>query len=192
MRSAPRWRAIRTANWPTGPSPSTASVPPSATPAYCTACQAVGRMSDRNRNCSSGVFVGHLDRTELGLRHPQVLSLAAGHRAVQRGVAEQRGALALGGDLGGLALGEQAALAHPAMPTGDVERNHHPVTDGEVGDVGADLLDHAHRLVAKHVAGLQVGPEHAIEVQVRTADGSRGNPDDRIVALPGSPGRVPR
>ena len=57
-RAAPRWRPIRAANWPTGPSPSTASVPSGGTSAYFTACQAVGRMSDRNRNRSSGARQG--------------------------------------------------------------------------------------------------------------------------------------
>jgi hypothetical protein len=44
---APRWRAIRAAMSPIGPSPSTRTVPPSGMPAYCTACQAVGRTSER-------------------------------------------------------------------------------------------------------------------------------------------------
>jgi hypothetical protein len=45
---------MRDANCPTGPSPSTSSVPPSGTFAYSTPCHAVGRMSLRNRYRSSG------------------------------------------------------------------------------------------------------------------------------------------
>ena len=55
-----------------------------------------------------GRALGHLDRPVLRLRHPQVLGLAAGHLAVQLGVAEQRGARALLAHLRGLALRLQA------------------------------------------------------------------------------------
>ena len=55
-----------------------------------------------------GRALGHLDRAVLGLRHPQQLGLAAGHLAVQLGVAEQRCAPVVLVDLGGLALGLQA------------------------------------------------------------------------------------
>lgn len=51
---------MRAANWPTGPSPRTASVPPSGTSAYCTACQAVGMMSLMNSHCSSAPVCGTL------------------------------------------------------------------------------------------------------------------------------------
>ena len=44
---APGVGAIRAVSWPTGPSPKTASVPPSGTSANSNACHAVGRMSDR-------------------------------------------------------------------------------------------------------------------------------------------------
>jgi len=56
------------------------------------------------------VLVRHLDRAKLRLGHPQVLRLRAGHRAVQRGVAEQPGALVLLGDLRGLTLREVARV----------------------------------------------------------------------------------
>ena len=83
-----------------------------------------------------GYVVGHLDRAELGLRDAEVLGLAAGHRAVELGVAEQGGAAALAAHLGGLALGEQPALAHPAVPAGDVERDDDAVAGLDVADLG--------------------------------------------------------
>ncbi len=54
------------------------------------------------------------DRPEIGVRDPDQLSLTAGDGAVERGVAEELGALPLRGDLGGFTLREQAAVAHPA------------------------------------------------------------------------------
>ncbi len=127
-----------------------------------------------------GVLVRHLDRPELGLRHPQQLRLRAGHRPVQGGVAEQPRALALLGDLGGLALREETAGAHPAVPAGDVERDDHPVAGLDVADLGSDLLHDAHRLVAEDVTGREVHPEYVVQVQVRAADRRRGHPHDRV------------
>ena len=76
--------------------------------------------------------LGDLDRPVLRLRHAQELRLAARHLPVELGVAEQRGAHALVADLRRLALRLQAVLAHPAVPAGDVERDHHAVADREV------------------------------------------------------------
>ena len=68
----------RLANWPTGPSPKTASVPPSGTSAYFTPCQAVGRMSREEEVALVGQLLAHLDWPVVGERHAQVLRLAAG------------------------------------------------------------------------------------------------------------------
>jgi hypothetical protein len=115
-------------------------------------------------------FVGwalwNFDRSELGLRHPQVFRLAARHLAVQLGVAEQRGTHALVLDLGRFALGEQLLLAHPAMPAGDVERDDDPIARSDMGDLGAHLLDDAHRLMAEDVALLEKWPEDLIEMEI--------------------------
>ena len=123
----------------------------------------------------------HLDRHELGLRHPQVLRLGARHLAVQLAEAEQRGAHALVAHLGGLALRVQPLGAHPAVPATDLERHDDPVPDLEVARLGADLLDDAHRLVTEDVALAHERAERLVEVQVRAADSARGDPDDRIV-----------
>ncbi len=50
-------------------------------------------------------------------------------------------------------------------------------------DLGADLLDHAHRLVAEDVAGVDERAEDLVEVQVRAADAGRGDADDRVGRL---------
>ena len=96
--------------------------------------------------------LGHLDRQGVAERHPQVLRLAAGHLAVELRVAEQRGAEALLAVLRRLALGLQALGAHPAGVAGDVERDDDAVAGLHRGDLGADLADDPHRLVAHHVA----------------------------------------
>ena len=132
----------------------------------------------------------HLDRAEVRLRDPQVLGLPAGDRPVERGVAEQRRTLALLPVLRRLALGEQPAVAHPARPAGDVERDDDAVPGLDVGDLGADLLDDAHRLVAQDVAGLQVRAEHLVEMQVGPADRGRRDADDRVGRAAGSSGRA--
>ena len=100
----------------------------------------------------------HLDRAVVGLRDAQVLGLATRDLAVELCVAEQGGPRALVADLGRLALGLEAVVAHPARAAGDVERDHDAVALGDVLDVGTDLLDHAHRLVAEHVTGSMNGP----------------------------------
>ena len=50
-------------------------------------------------------------------------------------------------------------------------------------DVGADLLDDPHELVAEHVTGLQVGGQRAVEVQVRPADRGGGDADHGVGGL---------
>ena len=45
-----------------------------------------------------------------------------------------------------------------------------PVAGLDVGDLGADLLDDAHRLVAEDVALVHERAQHLVEVQVGAAD----------------------
>ena len=124
--------------------------------------------------------LGHLDRPVLRLRDAQELGLPAGDLAVELRVAEQRGAHALVLDLGGLALRLQPVVAHEAVAAGDVERDHHAIALGDVGDLGADLLDDAHRLVAEDVALAHERAEDLVEVQVGAADAGRRDADDRV------------
>src|SRR5690606_10024233 len=85
-------------------------------------------------------------------------------------------------DLGRLALGVQTPLAHPAPAAGDVERHHDAVAGAQPVDVRADLLDDAHELVTEHVPAVEVGAQHAVEVQVGAADGGGGDADHRVGA----------
>ena len=115
-RSTPRCLAIRAAELPDGPE------------AQDRERAVLRRAGVGHRLPGGGQHVGQeqvllvrpvrrdLDRAELRLRDPQELGLAARHRPVERGVAEQRRPLALLADLGGLALRVQSAAAHPAVP----------------------------------------------------------------------------
>src|SRR3546814_19316326 len=66
--------------------------------------------------------------SDLCLRYSEVLSLPAGHRAVELGEAEQCCARSLIADLRRLALCVEARIAHETVATRDLERNHDAVT----------------------------------------------------------------
>ena len=124
--------------------------------------------------------VRHLDRSVLGLRHPQQLGLSTRHLAVQLGVPEQRRSRSLLADLGGLALGLKALVAHEAVTARDVERDDDTVTGPERRDLGTHLFHHAHRFVAEDVAGGHERRQHLVQVQVRSTDTGRRDADDGI------------
>nr|WP_230198286.1 hypothetical protein [Flaviflexus massiliensis] len=124
--------------------------------------------------------VGNLDRPVVRVRHAQVLRLPAGHRAVKPRVTEELRAGPVFADLGGFTLRLQSLAAHEAMPAGNVEGDDHPIPRLDVSDGRADLFDDAHGLMADDVALVHERCQHLIEVQVRSADGGRGDPDDRI------------
>src|SRR5829696_4472632 len=84
----------------------------------------------------------------LGLGDAQVLGLSAVHISVEFGIAEERRPHALLADLGCLALGLEALVAHEAVSARDLEGDHDAISRGEVGDLGPHLLYYAHRLVA--------------------------------------------
>ena len=119
----------------------------------------------------------------LCLRDTQVLGLAPGHLAVEARIAEERGAHALIADLSGLALGVQAGIAHVAVAAGDLERDHHAVTDLQVPHLGAHLLDDAHRFVAQDVALGHECTQYLVQMQVGTADVGGGDSNDRVGRL---------
>src|SRR3546814_13186914 len=93
--------------------------------------------------------------------------------AVELGVAEEAGTGAVLTVLRGFALAVEVLVTHPAGAAGDVEGDHDPVADGDLGDFGADLFHDAHRFVAADVAGLHEGAERLVEVQVRPAESDR-------------------
>ena len=92
----------------------------------------------------------------------QELGLTTRHLAVELGVAEKRGALAVVPDLGRLALREELLLAHVAAPAGDVERDYDPVAGLDVAHLGTDGLDNPHRLVTEDVAFVHEGPHDLV------------------------------
>ena len=134
---------------------------------HCSACGHVGvldrlpRRGEHVGQIDEAVVrrpLGDLDRPVLRLRHAQELRLTPRHLAVELGVAEQRGARVVVMNLRGLALRLQSLCAHVAMPAGDVEGDYDAVAGSDVGHVGANRFDHAHGLVAEHVAGFDVAP----------------------------------
>jgi hypothetical protein len=62
------------------------------------------------------------------------------------------------------------------VPAGDVEGYHDAVAGRDVLDIGADLLDYAHRLVPDDVSLAHQRRELGVEVQIRAADRGRGDP----------------
>ena len=75
-----------------------------------------------------------------------------------------------------------------AAAAGDHERHHDAVTGTQLCDLGTDLLDDAHELVAEHIAFLQHRHLAAVQMQVRTADRGGGDPQHDVV--PGFDARI--
>ena len=92
---------------------------------------------------------------------PHPLGLPAVDRAVEAGVAEEARALALIDILRRLALGEEAAFAHPAVSAGDVEGDDDAIADGEVRDCGPTSSTIPMNSVTEDVAFGQVRGEDA-------------------------------
>jgi hypothetical protein len=130
-----------------------------------------------------GRSVRELDVRVLRLGHAQVLCLPAVLAPVELRVAEEHGAHSLLADLGRLALGLEALVAHEAVATGDLERDYHAVAGRQLAHLCADLLHHAHRLVPQDRSLLDEWAEQLVEVQIGTADGGGGHPHDRIGRL---------
>jgi hypothetical protein len=58
-----------------------------------------------------------------------------------------------------------------------------PVARGQVLHRGANLVHHPHELVPERHSHPGIGHHPVVEVQVRTADRSGGDPDNRIVGV---------
>jgi hypothetical protein len=127
--------------------------------------------------------LGNLDRAEVRVRDPHELRLTSRDLTVELCVTEQRATGPVLMVLRRLALRVELTVAHPAGAAGDVEGDHYPVAGLQVPDLGADGLDHSHRLVPEDVSGVQEWPEHLVEVQVRAADRGRGHPYDCVGRL---------
>ena len=122
-----------------------------------------------------GLLVGHpgwnvLHRV-VGVGHDDVLGLAAAEAAEVLAVAERRLVDA---------LVEPALSAQRAVPAGGEEARDHAVAGLEALDLRADLLDDADELVAEDrtLVHRRVAVK---DVQVGTANGAEGDPDEGVV-----------
>jgi hypothetical protein len=82
-----------------------------------------------------------------------------------------------------LAQREQPLLAIPAAAAGDHRADDHPVADLVAADLGADLDDLAHELMADHVAGAHEGDVAADLVQVGPTDRAEVDLEDRVLVV---------
>jgi hypothetical protein len=130
-----------------------------------------------------GELAVHDDRVDVGERHAEALGLAAGDGSVHLAEAVERGAAALRPHLRGLALREEALVAHEAVVARDDERDDDAVADLELRDGAADLLDDAHVLVPEDVVLLEERAEDLVEVEVGSADRGRRDADHRVGVL---------
>src|SRR5919202_1139274 len=145
-------------------------------------------MSDRNSTCSSL----RSDSIFSGFTSAKGTRAYAGEAAGEVGVAEDPGdrvAEHLLGDprvgVGVLAARVELRGAGAAGAARDRERDDDPVPDPQLRrvDVGPDLDDLAHEIVAHDVAVLHRRDVPVQQVQVRPADGGRGDPDDRVAPV---------
>lgn len=83
-------------------------------------------------------------------------------------------------DLRRLALCVEARIAHETVATRDLERNHDAVTYLEIRDFRTDFFDDSHRFMAENVAGIHERTQSLVQVQIGSADISRGDLDDRV------------
>src|SRR5690606_747602 len=98
-----------------------------------------------------GEVRSHTNMVVISQRYPQILRLPTRHLAVELRVAEEGCTAAVLAHLGGLALRLQSLAAHETVAARDRERNDDAVADSQLGDIGADLYNDAHRLVSEDV-----------------------------------------
>lgn len=137
-----------------------------------------------------GKSVLDLDRPRIGVRHAQVLGLAAGIASEEMGIAVQTGGrmapqrLGLGAvRIGALAAGEPAPLAEEALAAGDGEGHDDAIADLQLPVLRSDLDHFAHGLVADDVTALHAGNDAVEDVQVGAADRAGGDLDDGVARM---------
>ena len=99
--------------------------------------------------------VFQLDRTDIGVGHPDIFCLTAGIATGQMRIAEKSGRSMAHGRarvfrraIRRIAQRIHFALAEPAFAAGYGEGHHHPVADLQPFDIRSDLDDFAHEFVA--------------------------------------------
>src|SRR5208283_5136536 len=137
-----------------------------------------------------GKTLGDLDWTHIGIRHAQVLGLAATVTAENMCVAEQPGGrmspelfCGLPVRIGALAGGKITSLAEEALAAGDGEWHDNAIADLELLVFLPNLDDLANGLMAKHVAALHLRHDAVVDVQVGAADRAGRDLDDRVAAV---------
>ena len=135
--------------------------------------------------------VGNLEAVIVGKRHAHVLRVRARVAAEGVGVAVDAGRrvaaeqrrLQLGLGMRVVAQRVEVVLAVPALAADDERGNDDAVALLHALHLGADLLDHAHELVADHVAGLHGGDVAVDEVEVRAAGRGQADAQDGVVRV---------
>jgi hypothetical protein len=89
----------------------------------------------------------------------------------------------LGIGVGAVAARKQALLTEEALAAADGERHHDPITDREGRDAAAHRDHLAHVLVAEDITLLHGGLKAVEQMQVRSADGGRGDLDDDVARI---------
>src|SRR5690606_2695288 len=80
------------------------------------------------------------------------------------------------------ATDRNVVTAVETLAAGDREGHDNAVALFQVGHVAADILDHAHELVAqRHL--VQLWQKTVVDVQVRSTDGGRGDAHQRVTRI---------
>jgi hypothetical protein len=74
-------------------------------------------------------------------------------------------------------------FAEETVATRNRERHHHAIADFQVVNFPPDFDNLTHEFVTEYVASLHRGNEPVIEVQVRTANRSRGDLHDGVALV---------
>src|SRR5436305_12290731 len=82
--------------------------------------------------------------------------------------------------VGALAARIETPLAEKAFAASDRKRHDDTVADFQLLHLAPDLDDDTHRLVADDIAAMHARDDAVIHMQVRAADRSGGDPDNRI------------
>ena len=179
------------ANWPTGPQPQTATVSPFSISAVLRRHVAGGEDVGEEEHLLVGEAVGNLEGTHVRVGHAHVFGLASGEAAEHVRVAEEaRGRMAhrLRGDLA-VAVGAVAAARRASSGRRSTLRTRWlkgTMTRSPFLSfltLAPDLHHLAHGLVAEDVATLHGRHVAVQQVEVRTADGGAGDPDDGVARL---------
>ena len=133
-------------------------------------------------------FLRHLDRSDVGHRHPEILGLAS--RIAAEHVAESEQACGrlshrLRRELGvGVGAQRKEPLgAEEAVAAGNGKRHHDAIAWPQAGDAAANLDDFAHEFVAEDVALHHPRNEAAVDMQIRAADRRRRDMHDRVARI---------